>query len=265
MLCHSPQRVMNLLCEPGEDEVSIRGKLNNQRPSPTMPFLWENPFFFSPGYYSILFIQKPPSPYLPVFILPVLPFPCLGRIGQCPFYSSAGVSTSHDNSSTLGCKTLCLPSRRRGHHIDNASTVSTVPWEEEDKKDPVVFPKWKQATEDRETVVSLYLAKKPESEARGLHSHVPSWMGRERTELHFWHDLLSFHLFGLQSLPPLSWLQVPWKQGLAGHQPSISIMATIPTSYWQGSNCHGWVQAPMRDIDAPPSSFIAGHRFWEFI
>ena len=43
---------MNLLCEPGEDEpgedeVSIKGKLNNQRPSPTMPFLWENPFFFS--------------------------------------------------------------------------------------------------------------------------------------------------------------------------------------------------------------------------
>ena len=38
----------------------------------------------------------------------MLPFPCLGRIGHCPFYSSAGVSTSHENSSTLGCKTLCV-------------------------------------------------------------------------------------------------------------------------------------------------------------
>ena len=114
MLCHSPQRVMSLLCEPGTYEVSIREKLNNQRPSPTMPFLWRNPFFLLAVIPSCSFR----SPHLlPVFILPVISFPCLGRIGQCPFYSSAGVSTSHDNSSILGCKTLCVYHQEGGDII----------------------------------------------------------------------------------------------------------------------------------------------------
>ena len=135
--------------------------------------------FSSPGCYSTLFIQKAPSPYLPVFILPVVPFPYLGGIGQWHFYRSAGVSTSHDNSSTLGWKTLCVYHQEGGDIILIMQALCRLcPVRKKTKKDPAVFPKWKQATEDRETVVSFYLTEKPESKARGLHSHVPLWMGR---------------------------------------------------------------------------------------
>lgn len=45
--------------------------------------------------------------------------------------------------------------------------MSTVSWEAEDKQSLIMFPKWSWATEDRQTVVSLYLAEKQESEAQG--------------------------------------------------------------------------------------------------
>lgn len=103
---HSPWKLARLLW--AEDEISIRGKLANQSPSPTIPFLWAGPFFSLSSCSSFLSTLRPPFLLLRVVILPAVPLSCLGRMGWAPPTAGLGNPFLTTTQNTLFYKTQHL-------------------------------------------------------------------------------------------------------------------------------------------------------------